>query len=60
MLGRVLVVEDVLPNVKFLEAKLSGEYFDVLLANSGPGNDQHRHCLEQRRSGYDRYVFGVG
>jgi len=26
----------VLHNVKFLEAKLSSEYFDVLLAYSGP------------------------
>ncbi len=36
MPGRVLVVDDVLPNVKLLEAKLSSEYFDVLSAYSGP------------------------
>jgi two-component system cell cycle response regulator len=34
--ARVLVVDDVLPNVKLLEAKLLGEYFDVLTATSGP------------------------
>lgn len=36
MTARVLVVDDVLPNVKLLEAKLTGEYFDVLCATSGP------------------------
>jgi len=36
MPGRVLVVDDVLPNVKLLEAKLSSEYFDVLTASNGP------------------------
>lgn len=36
MPGRVLVVDDVLPNVKLLEAKLSSEYFEVLTANNGP------------------------
>ena len=36
MPGRVLVVDDVLPNVKLLEAKLSSEYFDVLSAHDGP------------------------
>ena len=36
MTARVLVVDDVLPNVKLLEAKLSSEYFDVLCASSGP------------------------
>ena len=36
MSARVLVVDDVLPNVKLLEAKLSREYFDVLTAMSGP------------------------
>jgi two-component system cell cycle response regulator len=35
MTARVLVVDDILPNVKLLEAKLSGEYFDVLTATSG-------------------------
>ncbi|NBC31331.1 MAG: PleD family two-component system response regulator [Alphaproteobacteria bacterium] len=36
MSARVLVVDDVLPNVKLLEAKLSREYFDVLTASNGP------------------------
>ena len=36
MPGRVLVVDDILPNVKLLEAKLSSEYFDVLTASNGP------------------------
>ena len=36
MPGRVLVVDDVLPNVKLLEAKLTSEYFDVLTASDGP------------------------
>ncbi len=35
MSARVLVVDDVLPNVKVLEAKLSSEYFDVITASSG-------------------------
>ena len=35
MPGRVLVVDDVLPNVKILEAKLKREYFDVLTASDG-------------------------
>ena len=36
MTARVLVVDDVLPNVKLLEAKLSSEYFDVMTAMDGP------------------------
>ena len=35
MTARVLVVDDILPNVKLLEAKLTSEYFDVLCATSG-------------------------
>jgi len=35
MPARVLVVDDILPNVKVLEAKLSAEYFDVMTAMSG-------------------------
>ncbi len=33
--ARVLVVDDVLANVKLLEARLSAEYFDVVTAMSG-------------------------
>ena len=36
MSARVLVVDDVLPNVKLLEAKLAREYFEVLTASNGP------------------------
>ena len=36
MTARVLVVDDVLPNLKLLEARLSAEYFEVLTATSGP------------------------
>lgn len=36
MTARVLVVDDILPNVKLLEARLSAEYFEVLSAFSGP------------------------
>src|SRR5690242_3552440 len=35
MTARILIVDDILPNVKLLEAKLSGEYFDVITAQSG-------------------------
>ena len=35
MTARVLVVDDILANVKLLEAKLTAEYFDVLTARSG-------------------------
>jgi len=35
MSARVLVVDDILPNVKLLEAKLSCEYYDVITATSG-------------------------
>tara|TARA_B100001939_G_scaffold342673_1_gene354147 strand:+ start:9726 stop:11099 length:1374 start_codon:yes stop_codon:yes gene_type:complete len=35
MTARILVVDDVIQNVKLLEAKLSSEYFDVLTAMNG-------------------------
>lgn len=35
MSARVLVVDDILPNVKLLEAKLAAEYYDVLTATNG-------------------------
>ena len=35
MTARVLVVDDILPNVKLLEAKLTAEYFDVVTAMNG-------------------------
>jgi two-component system, cell cycle response regulator len=44
MSARVLVVDDVLPNVKLLSAKLTREYFDVITAYNGP------EALERIRS----------
>jgi len=35
MSARVLVVDDILPNVKLLEAKLTSEYYDVITAMDG-------------------------
>jgi len=35
MTARILVVDDVLPNVKLLEARLSAEYFEVRTAANG-------------------------
>ncbi len=35
MSARVLVVDDILPNVKLLEAKLSSEYYEVVTATNG-------------------------
>ncbi|NDA48516.1 MAG: response regulator, partial [Alphaproteobacteria bacterium] len=36
MTARVLVVDDILPNIKLLEARLTAEYFEVLTATNGP------------------------
>jgi two-component system cell cycle response regulator len=36
MSARVLVVDDVLANVKLMEARLTAEYFDVVTAMNGP------------------------
>ena len=36
MTARVLVVDDLEPNVKLLEAKLTAEYFEVVTGSSGP------------------------
>ncbi|MDR3515009.1 MAG: PleD family two-component system response regulator [Azospirillaceae bacterium] len=36
MSARILIVDDVLPNVKLLAAKLTREYFDVVTAYNGP------------------------
>ena len=35
MSARVLVVDDILPNVRLVEAKLTNEYYEVLTATSG-------------------------
>ena len=47
MTGRVLVVDDILANVKLLEARLSAEYFDVLTAYSRPA--RRWSCCEAER-----------
>lgn len=44
MSARVLVVDDILPNVKLLEAKLASEYYEVITATSG------EEALEKVRS----------
>ena len=36
MTARVLIVDDMLPSVKMLAAKLSGEYYEILTAHDGP------------------------
>src|SRR5687767_14366215 len=36
MVARILVVDDIEANVRLLEAKLSAEYYDVLMAYDGP------------------------
>ncbi len=36
MSGRILVVDDIAPNVRLLKAKLEAEYYDVLTADNGP------------------------
>ena len=47
MTARVLVVDDILSNVKLLEAKLTAEYFEVVTAFNGagmPGQDGRARC----------------
>ncbi len=44
MSARILVVDDILPNVKVLEAKLSAEYFDVITAFDGAGALERAHA----------------
>jgi len=46
MTARVLVVDDILANVKLLEARLNAEYFEVLTASSGP--EAIDICLNER------------
>lgn len=46
MTARILVVDDVLPNIKLLEARLTAEYFEVLTATHGL--DALRICAEGR------------
>ncbi len=46
MTARVLVVDDIVANVKLLEARLAAEYFDVLTA--GNGKDALEICERER------------
>jgi len=46
MTGRILVVDDILANLKLLEARLSAEYFDVFTAETGR---QALAVMEQER-----------
>jgi two-component system cell cycle response regulator len=45
MTARILVVDDIAPNVKLLEAQLTAEYFDVISASNG--RDALRICEEE-------------
>jgi two-component system cell cycle response regulator len=36
MTARILVVDDLMPNLKLLEVRLTAEYFDVVTATNGP------------------------
>ncbi len=45
MTARILVVDDVVPNVKFLEARLSAEYFEV--STAGTGAEALRLCAQR-------------
>ncbi len=36
MTARILIVDDIITNIKVLEAKLRAEYYEVLTASSGP------------------------
>ena len=45
MTARVLVVDDILANMKLLQARLMGEYFEVITASNGP------ETLEKCQSG---------
>ena len=35
MSARILVVDDLLPNIRLLEVKLTAEYYDVVTASNG-------------------------
>src|SRR5436189_4495557 len=54
MIARVVVVDDVLPNIKLLEARLIAEYFDVLRPLLGVGLFG---CVE---GGYDLSAISLG
>jgi len=35
MSARILIVDDLVPNIRLLEVKLTAEYYDVLTASNG-------------------------
>ena len=60
MTGRVLVVDDILANVKLLEARLSAEYFDVLTALPGEEALERLRTRARRRRAARRHDAGDG
>src|SRR5215471_3175183 len=54
MPGRVLIVDDIPPNVKLLEAKLTSEYYDVITAENG-----HKAIELARRESPDLILLDV-
>jgi two-component system, cell cycle response regulator len=46
MTARILIVDDIAPNVRLLETKLAAEYFDVITASSG--KEALRICEDDR------------
>ena len=60
MTARVLVVDDILANVKLLEARLSAEYFDVLTAYSGQEALELLRDRARRRGAARRHDAGHG
>ena len=57
MTARVLVVDDIISNVKLLEAKLTAEYFEVLTASSG---EQLRLLVRRTDGGTETADLKVG
>ncbi|MFL5259757.1 MAG: hypothetical protein ACJ8AS_08385 [Hyphomicrobiales bacterium] len=54
MTARVLVLEDILANVRLLEAKLSAEYFDSVTAIKGA--DALQWCSAHQARGRNRVI----
>ncbi|HUA56348.1 MAG TPA: PleD family two-component system response regulator [Candidatus Sulfotelmatobacter sp.] len=54
MPGRVLIVDDIAPNLKLLEAKLSSEYYDVITADNG-----HKAIAMARRESPDLVLLDI-
>jgi two-component system cell cycle response regulator len=54
MPGRVLIVDDIPPNIKLLEAKLTSEYYDVITAENG-----HKALELARRESPDLILLDI-